>query len=185
MRRVAIGFCVFRQTSGPLPGGETEKRRREEKLKRVRRRSGGRKRENQTEGWNGNGKRWRGKRRVSDARLLFSKLIRDGGLNPAREGDLTRVASPEMIVWRKWYWVPVIDICAGSLAKKRSKSKIFAIKTLLAERWKSIESDSEAMAWMKEERVGWWGNFSFFWRVWFPSVNRRVIMMVKYYVVIS
>lgn len=29
MRKVAIGFCVFRQTSGPLPGGETEERRRE------------------------------------------------------------------------------------------------------------------------------------------------------------
>jgi len=27
MRRVAIGFRVFRQTSGPLPSGKTEERR--------------------------------------------------------------------------------------------------------------------------------------------------------------
>lgn len=63
------------------------KNRREEKPKRISR-SGSRKRENQTKGRIE--KRW--KRRVGDARLLFSKLIRDsGGSNGRlREGGFAR-----------------------------------------------------------------------------------------------
>lgn len=117
LRRVAIGFCVFRQTSGPLPGGETEERRRgsrsasdaevEAEREKIRQK-GGMETEKDEEA--------KGERATRDCYFQNWYATAAEGwtrLGSLREGDFTRGPSLGMIVWRKWYWVPVIDICPG------------------------------------------------------------------------